>query len=62
MTKDQASAIIKAIEESVTFLMTNGIAPRQQISDATADATYVAGLITGYSTAMDAIIADIPDD
>lgn len=62
MTKEQCTAIIRAIEETTNFLMTNGISIRNPISDPTADATYVTGLLTAYDTAMEAIISDIPDD
>lgn len=62
MTKEQCTAIIRAIQETTNFIMTNGITIRSQISDPTADATYVASLLTAYGTAIDAIIANIPDD
>lgn len=62
MTKEQCTAIIKAIEETTNFLVTNGISLRNPISDPTADATHVAGLLTAYDTAIEAIISDIPDD
>lgn len=62
MSKAEASAIINTIRESVDFLMRNGISIRQGISNSTADATHVDSLLTAYSSGIDAIIADIPDD
>lgn len=62
MNKAEATAIINAIRESISFLMTNGISIRQNISSPAADATRVEGLLTAYSANIDAIIADIPDD
>lgn len=62
MTKEQCEAIIRAIEESTIFVMTNGISVRDKLSDPTSDATHVTALLTAYSTAIDAIIANIPDD
>ena len=62
MTKDQCTAIINAIKESVDFIMTTGIAQRTKVSDPANDATYVNSLVTGYDTAIQAIITNIPDD
>lgn len=62
MTKEQCTAIIRAIEETTNFIMTNGITIRNTISDPTEDVTYVQGLLAAYGTAIDAIIANIPDD
>ena len=62
MNKAEATAIINAIRESISFLMTNGISIRQNISSPAADATRVEGLLTAYSANIAAIIADIPDD
>lgn len=62
MSKAETTAIIDAIRESVSFLMTNGISIRQGISSSTQDAAHVAALLTGYSSDIDAIIANIPDD
>lgn len=62
MNKAEATAIINAIRESVDFLMRNGISIRQGITNSTADAAHVEGLLTAYSANIDAIIADIPDD
>ena len=46
MTKEQCTAIIRAIEETTNFIMTNGITIRNSISDPTSDATYVQSLLT----------------
>ena len=62
MTKEQCSALIKAIQETAVFMYQNGVSVRNAISNTQADATYVAGLISDYSDAIDDIIADIPDD
>lgn len=62
MTKEQCSALIKAIQETAVFMYQNGVSVRNAISNTQADATYVAGLISDYSDAIEAIIADIPDD
>ena len=62
MSKAEATAIINTIRESVDFLMRNGVSIRQGISNSTADAAHVDGLLTTYSAGIDAIIADIPDD
>ena len=62
MAKAEAEAIIKALQASIDFLVSNGIAIRQPISDATADASHVAGLIATYDSAIETIINDIPDD
>lgn len=62
MTKDQCEAIIRAIQETTNFIMTNGITIRDRISDPAEDADYVQTLLTAYGTAIDAIIANIPDD
>ena len=62
MTKEQCSALIKAIQETAVFMMQNGISIRNAISGTEADATYVTGLISDYGDAIDDIIADIPDD
>lgn len=62
MTKEQCTALIKAIQQTAVFMMQNGVSIRNAISNTTADATYVAGLISDYGDAIDAIIDDIPDD
>lgn len=61
MTKEQCEAIIRAIEESTKFIMTNGLSSRERLSDPTSDAAYVESLLTAYSTAIDAIINNIPE-
>lgn len=62
MSKAEAQAIIKAIQETCNFIMTNGISIRQAISNTTQDAAFVASLLATYDTAMEQIISDIPDD
>lgn len=62
MTKDQCEAIIRAIQETTNFIMTNGITIRDRISDPAEDADYVQALLTTYGAAIDAIINNIPDD
>lgn len=62
MTKDQCEALIRTIQETTNFLMTNGITIRDRISDPSEDADHVQALLTVYGTAIDAIIASIPDD
>lgn len=62
MSKAETTAIIDAIRESVSFLMTNGMSIRQGISNSTQDAAHVSSLLAGYSSDIDAIIANIPDD
>lgn len=62
MTKDQCEAIIRAIQETTNFIMTNGITIRDRISDPAEDADYVESLLATYGSAIDAIIANIPDD
>ena len=62
MSKAETTAIIDAIRESVGFLMTNGMSIRQGISNSTQDAAHVASLLSGYSSDIDTIIANIPDD
>lgn len=62
MSKAETTAIIDAIRESVGFLMTNGMSIRQGISNSTQDAAHVSSLLAGYSSDIDAIIANIPDD
>lgn len=62
MSKAETTAIINAIRESVSFLMTNGMSIRQGISNSTQDAAHVTSLLAGYSSDIDAIIANIPDD
>jgi hypothetical protein len=62
MSKAEAQAIIKAIQETCNFIMTNGVSIRQAISNTTQDAAFVASLLATYDTAMEQIISDIPDD
>lgn len=62
MTKDQCIAIIRAIEETTNFIMTNGITIRNSISDPVSDAAFVQELLSDYGDAIDSIIDTIPDD
>ena len=62
MSKAEAQALIKAIQETCNFIMTNGVSIRQAISNTTQDAAFVASLLATYDTAMEQIISDIPDD
>ena len=62
MSKAETQAIIKAIQETCNFIMTNGVSIRQAISNTTQDAAFVASLLATYDTAMEQIISDIPDD
>lgn len=62
MTKDQCTAIINAIKESVDFIMTNGVSQRERVSDLNNDAAYVNSLVTSYDTVIQTIITNIPDD
>lgn len=62
MSKAEATAIIYAIRDSVDFLMRNGISIRQGISNSTADAAHVDGLLTTYAADIEALVGDIPDD
>lgn len=62
MTKDQCAAIIRAIQETTNFIMTNGITIRNAISDPSSDSAYVQDLLDAYGASIDAIIDTIPDD
>lgn len=62
MSKAETTAIINAIRESVSFLMANGMSIRQGISNSTQDAAHVSSLLAGYSSDIDTIIENIPDD
>lgn len=62
MTKEQCTALIKAIQQTAVFMMQNGVSIRNAISNTTADAVYVSGLISDYGDAIEAIIDEIPDD
>ena len=61
MGKVEVSALIKAIQESVSLLVSDGLAARPKIADPVVDATYVEDLESGYSTEIDDIIDNIPD-
>lgn len=62
MAKAEAEAIIKALQETCNFIMTNGVSIRQAISNSTQDAAFVSGLLAAYNTDIETIINDIPDD
>lgn len=61
MGKIEVSALIKAIQESVSLLVSDGIAPRERITDPVNDAARVQDLESGYSTEIDDIVDNIPD-
>jgi hypothetical protein len=61
MGKVEVSALIKAIQESVSLLVSDGLAARPKITDPVVDATYVEDLESGYSTEIDDIVDNIPD-
>lgn len=61
MGKIEVSALIKAIQESVSLLVSDGIAPRERITDPANDAARVQDLESGYSTEIDDIVDNIPD-
>lgn len=61
MGKVEVSALIKAIQESVSLLVSDGLAARPKITDPVVDATYVEGLESGYSDEIDEIVDNIPD-
>ena len=61
MGKIEVSALIKAIQESVSLLVSDGIAPRERITDPVNDAARVQDLESGYSTEIDDIVNNIPD-
>jgi hypothetical protein len=61
MGKVEVSALIKAIQESVSLLVSDGIAPRERITDPVNDAARVQDLESGYSTEIDDIVDNIPD-
>lgn len=61
MGKVEVSALIKAIQESVSLLVSDGIAPRERITDPVNDAARVQDLESGYSTEIDDIVNNIPD-
>ena len=62
MTKAQLTALIQAIQQTAIFMFQNGISVRNAIASTDADSTYVSGLISDYSSEIDDIISDIPDD
>ena len=61
MGKIEVSALIKAIQESVSLLVSDGIAPRERITDPVNDTARVQDLESGYSTEIDDIVDNIPD-
>lgn len=61
MGKIEVSALIKAIQESVSLLVSDGIAPRERITDPINDAARVQDLESGYSAEIDDIVDNIPD-
>lgn len=61
MGKIEVSALIKAIQESVSLLVSDGIVPRERITDPVNDAARVQDLESGYSTEIDDIVDNIPD-
>lgn len=61
MGKVEVSALIKAIQESVSLLVSDGVAPRERITDPVNDAARVQDLESGYSTEIDDIVDNIPD-
>ena len=61
MGKIEISALIKAIQESVSLLVSDGIAPRERITDPVNDSARVQDLESGYSTEIDDIVDNIPD-
>lgn len=61
MGKIEVSALIKSIQESVSMLVSDGIAPRERITDPVNDAARVQDLESGYSTEIDDIVDNIPD-
>lgn len=62
MTKEQCTALIKAIEQTAIFLLNNGVLVRNSVSGTVINPEYISDLVEDYSGEIDDIIEDIPDD
>ena len=62
MSKESVSALIKAIQATTDLLVSKGLTRRQQLVSKTSDDSYVQDLEDVYSSGIDTIVENIPDD
>lgn len=62
MSKESVSALIKAIQATTDLFVSKGLTRRQQLVSKTSDDSYVQELEDVYSSGIDTIVENIPDD
>lgn len=62
MSKESVSALIKAIQATTDLFVSKGLTRRQQLVSKTSDDSYVQDLEDVYSSGIDTIVENIPDD
>lgn len=62
MSKESVSALIKAIQATTDLFVSKGLTRRQQLISKTSDDSYVQDLEDVYSSGIDTIVENIPDD
>lgn len=59
--KAMVEALIKAIQETASFCMSNGVTSRNKLIVKSNDEAFVSGLVDGYDDDIEEIIENIPD-
>ena len=62
MSKESVTAIIRAIQSTTALFVESGAVGRQPIIDPDEDAAAVQDLEDAYSSGIDEIVENIPDD
>lgn len=62
MSKESVSALIKAIQATTDLFVSKGLTRRQHLVSKTSDDSYVQDLEDVYSSGIDTIVENIPDD